>query len=820
MPDSPDSSSAPTYYATIAELVTANPPDGTAVGFLHKPITSTGTDPTYGNYFVIGEDAAPETLKTYYSHAVTTTDRVRDVTGQINTQGSNRVLDVDGGPGYDPQGYVGYARTVTSGTIAWARTFADWTTLPTDGRQYALENKHIAWCDGASVYLEEPDRSSGILLSTGILPPSDGPYLANVRGTINTNSDGERVIDVSFITYTAATSSVKPLGMNNRSIEMGLSPTGLLTRVWGRVTATDDINGYVYVDDGSALKDGTSTGTEENVGIRVLFNDTYFPAVGDYALVTGPLGRRYDYNQSISVNCVRTRGLLDVALSPPPTPTGLEAAGGNAVVMLAWDAMNAAEFRVYRSSSESGQYAIVGTSTSQAYTDSPVTNGITYWYKIAAVNNEESPQTNPVSATPTGLAPTVSVNNASVDGNGLLTLQCSGSSGQAGYTLMVDGDIVWTFSQSEIGSIVYDTTQLPNGPHAFAIQASSGEYQGVASTNLNIQNFISEFNVPDDMCGLQSISAKFQESTSWTLTVNQYGSPIYSTSGSGTSMDVSWNAGTTYGEFDVTLSASGRSRTLKSRKDNSSHGGDYYAWASIYVADNDPLMEGNYRYMHQAASAALQAKYGVSIYSGRLNSDSTWQDVVIDTILNGDIPANHLAVASHGTVPVTSHNPPWQGLLVGKFPGSGYLQGSGLTAFKDINPFLRPPGSSYFIPVGPEIGNTLNWDLTKGRVSDWRCTRRLRFVYVGACSAGQGVFSLAFGTPRGRYPGRGRAFLSFKDKIGGGRAQMFSEKFWNEWKKNGVTVAQAATRAFWHVLNQQNYRTNYVLHGDPNLLIK
>jgi hypothetical protein len=157
---------------------------------------------------------------------------------------------------------------------------------------------------------------------------------------------------------------------------------------------------------------------------------------------------------------------------------------------------------------------------------------------------------------------------------------------------------------------------------------------------------------------------------------------------------------------------------------------------------------------------------------------------------------------------------------MGQFPGSGYTQGSGLTAFRDINGFLRPPGSGYFIPVGPAIGNTLNWDLTTGRVSNWNCTRRLRFVYLGACSAGQGVFSLAFGTPRGIYPGRGRAFLSFKDKVPAGYLMMFSEKFWAEWQRSGVTVAEAATRAFWRVLDQKKYRMNYVLHGDPNFLIK
>jgi len=419
----------------------------------------------------------------------------------------------------------------------------------------------------------------------------------------------------------------------------------------------------------------------------------------------------------------------------------------------------------------------------------------------------------------TALAPSVVISNAAVDSNGLLTLQCTGSSTDAGYTLVVDGDAVWTFPQSEIGDIVYDTTQLQNGVHSFALRASDGQYQALASTALNVQNFISQFNVPDDMCGLQSTSAQFQESTNWTLTISQYGSTLYSANGSGTSMNVAWNAGTTSGELDVTLAAGGHSRTVKSRKDNSSAGGDYYAWASLYVADNDSLMQDNFRFMHQAASSALQAKYGVSIYSGRLNSDSSWQDIVIDLILNGDIRANHLAIAGHGVAGVSNpKNPLWQGMVLGKFPGSSYTQGSGLTPFININPFLRNTG--YYIPVGPAIGNTLQWDKTTGRVSNWVCTRRLRFVYIAACTAGQGVFSLAFGTPRGLYPGKGRAFSSLKDAVPAGYAQIFSEKFWSEWKKSGVTVADATTRAYWYVMNQKKYKLNYVLHGDPNLVIK
>ncbi len=64
----------------------------------------------------------------------------------------------------------------------------------------------------------------------------------------------------------------------------GLNNVGLLIRTSGRVTqiGTD----YLYIDDGSNLRDGTLTGAEENIGVRVICDPTGYNA-GDYLIVTG-----------------------------------------------------------------------------------------------------------------------------------------------------------------------------------------------------------------------------------------------------------------------------------------------------------------------------------------------------------------------------------------------------------------------------------------------------------------------------------------------------------------------------------------------------
>lgn len=67
----------------------------------------------------------------------------------------------------------------------------------------------------------------------------------------------------------------------------GLSPTGLLVRTAGRVTHTGQ--GFVYLDDGSGLRDET-----EWTGIRVVLADTGRILQGDDVCITGIAGLRRD----------------------------------------------------------------------------------------------------------------------------------------------------------------------------------------------------------------------------------------------------------------------------------------------------------------------------------------------------------------------------------------------------------------------------------------------------------------------------------------------------------------------------------------------
>ena len=75
--------------------------------------------------------------------------------------------------------------------------------------------------------------------------------------------------------------------------------------------------------------------------------------------------------------------------SAPAAPTGLAATSGNAQLSLSWTASSGAtSYNIYRGTMSGGESstAIASGVTSTSYTDTGLSNGTTYYYKVAAVN--------------------------------------------------------------------------------------------------------------------------------------------------------------------------------------------------------------------------------------------------------------------------------------------------------------------------------------------------------------------------------------------------------------------------------------------------
>ena len=173
-----------------------------------------------------------------------------------------------------------------------------------------------AWND--CFYVEAADRSSGIRVYQAANSQSIGNGV-DVLGAVGTDSDGERCIMATGV-YPDSTGSVAPLGLSNRNLGggpmldpntgagqqgvaggAGLNNIGLLVSTWGKVQHAD--SGFFYVDDGSALKDGSGY-----IGVKVYSSATV--SEGQYVKVTGISS--CEISSSGLIRVVRTSASADV----------------------------------------------------------------------------------------------------------------------------------------------------------------------------------------------------------------------------------------------------------------------------------------------------------------------------------------------------------------------------------------------------------------------------------------------------------------------------------------------------------------------------
>src|SRR5271165_556768 len=135
------------------------------------------------------------------------------------------------------------------------------------------------------------------------------------------------------------------------------------------------------------------------------YTDTGLTNGTKYFYVVSALNSAGESANSVEVNATPTAPVT------PAVPTGLAATAGNMQVMLVWNASpGATSYNVKRATMNGGPYSQLAAPTSANYTDSGLTNGTTYYYVVSAVNSAgESANSGQVSATPTGVAPDVTI---------------------------------------------------------------------------------------------------------------------------------------------------------------------------------------------------------------------------------------------------------------------------------------------------------------------------------------------------------------------------------------------------------------------------
>jgi subtilase family serine protease len=120
----------------------------------------------------------------------------------------------------------------------------------------------------------------------------------------------------------------------------------------------------------------------------------FFPAVSGYDEATG-----WGSFKGASLLADLAGGSTGTA---PGAPTGLTARSGNAQVALSWNASaGATSYRLYRSTTSGGETLYRSGLTATTFTDTGLTNGTTFFYKVSALNSVgESAKSSEASATP------------------------------------------------------------------------------------------------------------------------------------------------------------------------------------------------------------------------------------------------------------------------------------------------------------------------------------------------------------------------------------------------------------------------------------
>ncbi len=154
----------------------------------------------------------------------------------------------------------------------------------------------------------------------------------------------------------------------------------------------------------------------------------------------------------------------------PSAPTGLTAAAGNTQVTLNWTASSGAtSYNIYRATSAGGEgtTAIQTGVTGTSFTNTGLTNGTTYYYKVAAVNSSgTSAQSGEASATPTAGTPAAPTGLSASAGNAQISLSWSASSGATSYNVYRGtsaGGESATAIATGVTSTSYTNTGLTNG---------------------------------------------------------------------------------------------------------------------------------------------------------------------------------------------------------------------------------------------------------------------------------------------------------------------------------------------------------------------
>ena len=206
----------------------------------------------------------------------------------------------------------------------------------------------------------------------------------------------------------SSTNGTLRFGIKNGSEQFVEAP-GLAAGTWAHVAVTlGGDTATIYVNGSAVASSSTITinPSDFRPGANFIGKSQW---AGD-ALFNGRIDEFRVYNHALSAGSVAALAALTPETTPPAAPTGLSATAGDGAVDLDWANNSESDFASYtvqRSTTSGSGYGVIASGlTTSAYTDNTGAKGVTYYYRVTAVDTSggESAASSEIQATPQGRA--------------------------------------------------------------------------------------------------------------------------------------------------------------------------------------------------------------------------------------------------------------------------------------------------------------------------------------------------------------------------------------------------------------------------------
>jgi parallel beta-helix repeat protein len=342
------------------------------------------------------------------------------------------------------------------------------------------------------------------------------------------------------VTYYYNMSAKNAAGEGPLSLEVNATPLGLPSAPQNLQVSIGD--SYVNISWDPPLSDGGTPVINYSIYKGIISgSETFLVEIGDvlyYEDTDVTNGNTYYYK--VTASNIVGEGPLSAEVNGTPVtvpgaPTGLFDTAGDNYMDLSWSApalnggSSITNYRIYRGTSSGSLTFLVEIGDILNYNDTSVSNGVTYYYKVSAVNAiGEGPLSPETSDTPTG-PPTPPQNPQAEAGDSYVYIfwevpVSDGGSVITNYTIYRGIAAGAETLLREIGNVLYyNDTDVTNGiTYYYKISAKNSLGESLMSSEVNGLPVV----VPGEPTGLTTISGNGYVELTWDAPVSEGSSPI------------------------------------------------------------------------------------------------------------------------------------------------------------------------------------------------------------------------------------------------------------------------------------------------------